>query len=132
MNPEQDDNAIFKVAWSVLFIGAVVLAAVLAWKWYSMPGTATTGQASGTVAQEVSVQEAQPAAPAVMDTPGPVQREPLKAADILERDPGLIQRQAKMLRAEAAASEKSDAGPSSLALTEERIREIEKKRLILQ
>jgi hypothetical protein len=55
-----------------------------------------------------------------------------KGTDILAGDPDVIEREVNMLRADAAASKESTVGPSCLVLTEEQIREIEKKKLILQ
>jgi len=139
MDPKQDGNAIYKLAWSVLILAGILVASVLAWKWFFQPagttGAEATRVAQGNASGSAIVETAQPAATMVVATPSPTPRyegDTGKGSDVLNRDPDLIERQASMLRAEAAASAKSEAGPSSLALTEERIKQIEKKKLILQ
>jgi len=144
MSPEQDDNSICAVAWSVLIVGAIVLGGALAWKWHSearekvvpIAGSAQAGVSD----EQPDADDVQLAAPRAAkrlriddndDVEAPTEA-PRKESRILENDPGLVQRQAKMLRADASASEKSEAGPSSLVVTEEEIRKIEQKQLILQ
>ena len=135
MSPEQNDNAIYKLAWTVLTAGVLLLATVAALRWYFPPeppastaGTAAaTGKPGQTVPESAVTRVEQPAAPAM--TPRPSPRE---AGDIPNRDPGVIDRQARWLRKQAAAAENSPAGPRSLTLTEEQIGQLERKNLLLQ
>jgi len=138
MSPERDDNSIYTVAWSVLIVGAIVLGAALVWKWYSpagetvapvaaSPQTETSDGQPSDMADQTMALGTDNSAPA-----GSRVNRPASESNILEDDPGVIQRQAQMLRKQADDSANSEAGPSSLALTEEQIRELEKKQLILQ
>lgn len=122
MKREQGDRAICRLIWSMLIVGAVLLASALLWRWSSKPSVAPAEDVA--VEAEPSADQVAVEAPRLTDTDG--------GTDILTKDPGVIDRQARMLREQAAASEKSEAGPSRLALTEEQIQEIERKQVILQ
>jgi hypothetical protein len=140
MDNEPKDSSINRLAWSVLIVAVVLLAAVFAWKWYSHRAeTPSTETASGTPADAsqpapVVINLNTPPPPMVVSTP-PAPMTPHKVippSHILQHDPGVFERQTEALMKQSAASEVSTVGPSKLALTPEQIKAIADQRLILQ
>jgi hypothetical protein len=125
MDEEQDNNAVYKLVWTIMIVGAILVASAVFWRWRAEPTPVPAAPATENV-----VEAQEPAESVVVETTRPMNTG--GDADLLVRDPGVIDRQAAMLRAQAEASAKSEVGPSRLALTEEQIRDLERKKEILQ
>jgi hypothetical protein len=139
MDKEPKDNSINKLAWSVLIVAGLLLASVLACRWYShTTGTSSTETEAGASVDGDGAQPAPmvinlntPPPPVVASTPPPPHTV-VKPSHVLDRDPGVIQRQAEIMMKQSAASEASTVGPSKLALTPEEIKDFVKSGNILQ
>jgi hypothetical protein len=125
MDNEPNNDSMSKLAWPVLIIGAILLVSAVTWKWFS--STAETAP----VEAAVKAVAPQPA-PVIANTTPHVTPQTGSACHILERDPAALTRQSEMLRKQAAGAAVSTAGPSRLALTEEQIKNNERKGLLLQ
>ena len=125
--PDRDEDAIYKLTWAVLIVGAILVASAVVWRHYSKPPAAPVAPAEPVAvnaATEAPVEE-----PAQLMVPRPTPSPTRMESHILDRDPDAIRRQSEWLRRQAAAAKD---GSSRLTLTEERIRTLEKNKELLQ
>jgi hypothetical protein len=136
MKPQKrEDQTLNVVAWSVMLAGLVLLTAALAWRSATVRETEAAEVRRDAATRPVAQAE-QRAAPSMVTTvTWPAPRGPVRESRVLERDPGVVERQAAWLRKQnelAASSANDDVPPRSLGTTEARIREMEEKRLVIQ
>ena len=134
MSQEQHNNEATRYAWAMLGVGMIVLVLVFVWRWHSAPvatmaneAETSSSDAAGNTAGRIT-----PAIDRVVAAPPPMMGDMNGLTNLLDRDPGIVERQVKILEKQAATAAKSKVGPSPLVLTPERIRAIERKGLILE
>jgi hypothetical protein len=148
MDSQSESTSIHRFAWAVLAVGGIMLVSAIAWKWHSGQVTSDGEKQDhkGIVVRNAPAAVAvQPMSPATY-TVQPMQGAPLSPGlaqapvspavvpDVLAQDPQVLWRQSQMLREQAAAANVSEttAGQPGDVMTEERIRELERRQLILQ
>ena len=136
MKPEKcEGRPLNVVAWSVMLAGLVLLTAALAWRSATVRATEAPEVRRDAATRPVAQAERGAAPSMVTTVTWPEPRRPVEESRLLERDPGVVDRQAAWLRKQnelAASSANDDVPPRSLGTTEARIREMEEKRLVVQ